>query len=102
MNKRLTGRDKGHPHLLKCFEGDGCAKMYTTDCDGLCEHELAAWERLAAYEDALPLELAQELAVPDRLGRLAKMPRKATHTVDYAAGPHKITSTAQRGQPHGQ
>lgn len=47
---RLTGWDKGHAYMLECFKCDGCEDRGTSKCD-FCEHNLAIFEKLAAYED---------------------------------------------------
>lgn len=71
---RITDRDNGNPYIKKCFEGDGYPDMSTSKCD-LCEHFLAVFEKLAAYEDAgLTPDRAAELAAADRDKRLAVLP----------------------------
>lgn len=65
---RLTGWDKGNAYMLKCFEGDGCEDMETSKCN-LCEHYLAIFSRLAAYEDTglMPEEVQRWIPVTERL-----------------------------------
>ena len=47
---RLTGWDGEHAYLLKCFEGGGCPDMDTSKCN-FCDHHIAVYDHLAAYED---------------------------------------------------
>lgn len=64
--ERLTTRDNGHPALARGYE------------ERFAEPSLffMLLNRLAAYEDTMPLERAQELAQADKDGRLVVLPCK--------------------------
>ena len=73
--ERLTKRDDNGIYIDcpdDCKGGPACFE---------CERKIA--ERLAAYEDAMPLERAQELAQAEKAGRLVVLPCKVGDEVFF-------------------
>jgi hypothetical protein len=85
MMERLTAWNKigepifnkymGAPYMRKCFENNGCPNMGTDKCN-FCEHYIAIFAKLAAYEDTgLSPERVAELGkgnIPAAIDRLVE------------------------------
>lgn len=69
----------GNTHCWQVKGADNflCEEVCINQGDSGCEECLInkAFERLAAYEDAMSMERAQELAQADKDGRLVKLPK---------------------------
>lgn len=70
MSKRMTSREKIGDHTVVVVSGDDCYDLWSVPK----KFSGAAIERLAAYEDAMPVERAHELAEANLQGRLMVLP----------------------------
>lgn len=93
--ERLTGWDGEYPYLLKCFEGDGCEDMETTKCN-LCEHNIAIFDRLAAYEDTGLMPEDVELYVKCQAQSVSKRELKLSRDIERLQD--KLTASQLREQ----
>ena len=85
--ERLTMRDVGGTAFWVRPQSPGGGYRLTEDAQ-----DQKRLDRLAAYEDAMPLEWAQELAQAEKDGRLVVLPCKVGDTV-YEANKRGFVST---------
>ena len=98
----------GNERLTELVDGVAlCANRYGDEClSARTDCQWCAWyqeivERLAAYEDAMPLERAQELARAEADGRLVLLPCKVGENLYMAETLiHRVTECEVQGYSH--